>query len=63
MNVNDQKVKQAELIKGLNAETKQQRIESLKTLLAFEGQNGLQPVKRDDDSNTHIHTIYSFSPY
>ncbi len=63
MNVNDQRVKQAELVKGLNAKTKQQRIESLKTLLAFEEQNGLQPVKRDNDSNNHIHTIYSFSPY
>ncbi len=61
MNANEQK--RAELVKGLNAPTAGERLENLKILLKFEEENGMQPVRRENDANNHIHTIYSFSPY
>lgn len=63
MSVNEQQLKRKELIKALNANTASERLAGLKALLAFEEENGLQPVRRENDSNNHIHTIYSFSPY
>ncbi|MBQ7164433.1 MAG: PHP domain-containing protein [Clostridia bacterium] len=62
MNANDQRVWD-DLKKGLDAQNREDRLSSLKKLLAFERENGLLPVRRDNDSNNHIHTIYSFSPY
>lgn len=50
----------SELIKKLNAPTKEERLNALKELLAVETD---KPVKRENDANNHIHTIYSFSPY
>ncbi|MCI5838808.1 MAG: PHP domain-containing protein [Christensenellaceae bacterium] len=61
MDTNEQKRKN--LIKALNSSTKEERLASLKELIAFEDANGLQPARRENDSNNHIHTIYSFSPY
>ena len=61
MDTNEQKRKN--LIKALNSSTKEERLASLKELIAFENANGLQPARRENDSNNHIHTIYSFSPY
>ncbi len=44
----------------LNAETAEQRLENLKTLIKNESQ---PPKVRPEFANNHIHTIYSFSPY
>jgi len=63
MNQNEQNNQRKALIAALNSQTKQERLDALKNILAFESENGLQPVKRENDSNNHIHTIYSFSPY
>ena len=48
------------LINELNAPTKEERLSALKELLALEED---KPVRRENDANNHIHTIYSFSPY
>ncbi|MBQ6922309.1 MAG: PHP domain-containing protein, partial [Clostridia bacterium] len=45
---------------GLNGKTAEIRLNSLKNVLAAEKE---KPVRRDNDANNHIHTIYSFSPY
>ena len=47
-------------IRFLNAETAEQRLENLKTLINNEVQT---PTVRPEFANNHIHTIYSFSPY
>lgn len=47
------------LIEKLNAPTAEERLDALKQLIAIEE----KPVRRDNDANNHIHTIYSFSPY
>lgn len=60
MSVNEQR---KILVSKLNGGTAKDRISALKELLAFEAENNLQPVQRENDSNNHIHTIYSFSPY
>ena len=44
----------------LNADTAEQRLTALKDILDGERE---KPVRRDNDANNHIHTIYSFSPY
>ncbi len=49
-----------ELIERLNAPTKEERLSALKEILQKETE---KPVRRDNDANNHIHTIYSFSPY
>ena len=49
-----------DLIKKLNGGTAEDRLNALKELVAKETE---KPVKRDNDANNHIHTIYSFSPY
>jgi len=49
-------------IERLNAPTAEERLQALKELLAVEKPED-KPVKRDNDANNHIHTIYSFSPY
>ena len=49
-------------IDRLNAPTAEERLQALKELLAVETAED-KPVKRDNDANNHIHTIYSFSPY
>ncbi len=49
-----------QLIKKLNAKTVTERLSALKELLKIEEN---KPVKRENDANNHIHTIYSFSPY
>lgn len=48
------------LIEKLNAPTAEERLAALKELLEKETE---KPVRRDNDANNHIHTIYSFSPY
>lgn len=50
----------SKLIEKLNAPSKEERLTALKELLAVETD---KPVKRENDANNHIHTIYSFSPY
>lgn len=49
-----------QLIEKLNANTPEERLNALAELLKVEKE---KPVKRDNDANNHIHTIYSFSPY
>ena len=43
----------------LNAKTSEERLAALKEIL----KTAEKPVRRDNDANNHIHTIYSFSPY
>lgn len=63
MNLNEQAAQRKALVARLNAAKREDRLSALKELIAFENANGLDPVKRENDSNNHIHTIYSFSPY
>ena len=49
-------------IDALNAKTAEERLEALSELLKNQTEEDI-PVKRDNDANNHIHTIYSFSPY
>lgn len=49
-------------IDRLNAPTAGERLQALKELLAVETEAD-KPVRRDNDANNHIHTVYSFSPY
>ena len=49
-----------ELIKKLNAPTAEERLSALAELVEKQTE---KPVRRDNDANNHIHTIYSFSPY
>ena len=44
----------------LNAESMEQRLENLKTLIANEKEH---PAVKPEFANNHIHTTYSFSPY
>ncbi len=48
-----------DLIQKLNAECKEERLEALREIVKI----GPAPIKRENDANNHIHTIYSFSPY
>ncbi len=48
-----------ELIKNLNSEKVDIRLNALKEIVSLED----KPISRDNDANNHIHTIYSFSPY
>lgn len=48
------------LIDKLNAKSAEERLSALKELIEKEGS---RPVRRENDANNHIHTIYSFSPY
>lgn len=50
----------ADLFDRLNAPSKKERLEALKEILKEEKE---KPVRRENDANNHIHTIYSFSPY
>ncbi len=49
-----------ELIKKLNGETAEERLSALSELVKVQKD---KPIRRDNDANNHIHTIYSFSPY
>ena len=49
-----------QLLEKLNASTANERLTALKELLQLEKE---KPVRRENDANNHIHTIYSFSPY
>ena len=48
------------LTERLNADTADERLAALSDILKAETD---KPVRRDNDANNHIHTIYSFSPY
>ena len=48
------------LTERLNADTAGERLAALSDILKAETD---KPVRRDNDANNHIHTIYSFSPY
>ena len=50
----------SDLFIKLNAPTKEERLLALRQILTVEQD---KPIKRDNDANNHIHTIYSFSPY
>ena len=47
------------LIEKLNDKNESVRLSSLEELVKLEE----KPIKRENDANNHIHTIYSFSPY
>ena len=49
-----------ELIKRLNGGSAESRLQALYELVQKQTE---KPVRRDNDANNHIHTIYSFSPY
>ena len=49
-----------DLIKKLNGGSMEDRLNALKEIVKTEKE---KPVRRDNDANNHIHTIYSFSPY
>ena len=49
-----------EILALLNAETSEQRLNNLKTLIASETE---KPAAKPEYANNHIHTKYSFSPY
>lgn len=49
-----------ELVKKLNGATAEERLAALRELVEKQTD---KPVRRDNDANNHIHTIYSFSPY
>ena len=52
-----------QLINGLNAPTKEERLANLKELAKFH-KEGVLPMPKDGGYvNSHIHTTYSFSPY
>ena len=51
---------QQKLIESLNAGSAEQRLDALSQLVSIETE---KPVRRENDANNHIHTIYSFSPY
>ena len=51
---------EAELISKLNGGTAETRLNALRELVKVQKE---KPVRRDNDANNHIHTIYSFSPY
>ena len=48
------------LLEKLNASTAEERLSALAELVKVETE---KPVRRENDANNHIHTIYSFSPY
>ncbi len=48
-----------DLISKLNAESVDERVLALREIIMIED----NPLKRENDANNHIHTIYSFSPY
>ena len=48
------------LLEKLNASTAEERLSALAELVKIETE---KPVRRENDANNHIHTIYSFSPY
>lgn len=52
-----------ELIKSLNAKTKNERLSALKDLTALEQRGEKEPDVKNGFVNNHIHTQYSFSPY
>lgn len=47
-------------IAKLNAKTTEERLSALKEIVKNQTE---KPVRRENDANNHIHTIYSFSPY
>ncbi len=47
------------VIENLNAKCSLKRLSALKKVAKYDE----KPVRRDNDANNHIHTIYSFSPY
>ena len=51
---------QAQILKFLNADTAETRLDNLRGLIASEK---AKPEERPQYANNHIHTIYSFSPY
>lgn len=51
------------LIKKLNANTKEERLNALKELMALYNNGTLEMPKATESVNNHIHTTYSFSPY
>ncbi len=50
------------LLDALNTKTDKKRLSALKKVLKKETEEE-KPVRRENDANNHIHTIYSFSPY
>ena len=52
-----------DLIDGLNAKTRDERLSSLKKIKALCDAGGMQEPVRGGSVNNHIHTTYSFSPY
>ena len=52
-----------ELIKKLNANTKEERLTALKELMALHKSGKLEAPIITESVNNHIHTTYSFSPY
>ncbi|MBN2300436.1 MAG: PHP domain-containing protein [Acholeplasmataceae bacterium] len=47
----------------LNCKSKSKRIQALSESITFEMKSDEKVMPRENDSNNHIHTTYSFSPY
>lgn len=52
-----------ELIERLNADTKEERLNALKELRRMADAGLIPEPQRLSDTNNHVHTTYSFSPY
>lgn len=52
-----------ELVKKLNANTKEERLNALKEIMALYNNGTIEMPKTTESVNNHIHTTYSFSPY
>lgn len=52
-----------ELIIKLNADTAQERLDALRELRKMIEAGEIEKLERGEDTNNHVHTIYSFSSY
>lgn len=54
---------ESELIIKLNADTKEERLDALRRLRKMLDDGEIETPERGEDTNNHVHTIYSFSSY
>lgn len=52
-----------ELVNKLNADTKEERLDALRQLRKMIDEGLIEKPRRGEDTNNHVHTIYSFSSY
>lgn len=59
----EKKMERQELEKRLNAPEKEDRLDALRQLRSLLDRGVIEPPKRAEDTNNHVHTTYSFSAY